>query len=83
MTAASDAVTGKLKLLSVMFHGTGLTAGEAVKIAEASGATIFDGYVEATHQNMELCPVEGMWVDGITWTTKPATGTSKLTIRVE
>jgi hypothetical protein len=83
MTAAADAVTGKLRVVSIMFNATGGAAGEAITVTETSGAVIFNGYTVGTNDNMELMPAEAMWLDGIIWSAKPATGTSRLTIRVE
>ena len=78
MSAAADAVTGRKCLSSLVIQGTGLTAGEEFVVSEADGNVIARGYITATHEYLDLLPSSPLWVDGITWTTKPATGTCRL-----
>ena len=66
MTATGDAVTGKLFIVGINFQGTGLTAGQRVKVTTTGGATIADYIVEAASDNADLIPGRmGMFYDGV------------------
>jgi hypothetical protein len=54
MTAANDAVTGFFAVEGINFQGTGLTAGQRVRILDTDGSVIADYLTEGTSDNADL-----------------------------
>lgn len=81
MTATGDAVTGKLYIVGINFQGTGLTAGQRVKVTTTGGATIADYITEGVSDNADLLGGrEGMFYDGVAIAAGTVGGTWVLSV---
>lgn len=54
MTAANDAATGVFAVAGINFQGTGLTAGQRVRLLDTDGTVIADYLTEGTTDNADL-----------------------------
>lgn len=74
MTAAADARTDILHMVSLALVGTGMTAGQRLTITDTSGDVIADHYVEAANENKEFL-LHPRWCKGVLISAAPAGGT--------
>ena len=81
MTADNDAVAGMFFVASIQFQGSGLVAGERLRITTTGGGVICDYLVEAAIDNAELL-MNPDFFDGLVILDGPATGTWVVTFRL-
>lgn len=82
MTAGSDERTGVVFLRSIMLAGSGMAAGEHLKITDSSGGVLVDHYIENTYENKEFV-VRRMITQGVKLNTVPTTGVWSVTVGLE
>lgn len=81
MTATGDASTGLLFIVGINFQGTGLTAGQELKILDTGGSVIADYITEGTSDNADLLAGrEGKFWDGVRIASGTVAGTWTVTV---
>lgn len=81
MTAAADAVTGRIKVTSCRWVVTGGTVGQQLIIKNTNGDVLVNHLVAVATEDVEFVTAEPEWWNGIKLDTIPAAGGGKLQIR--
>lgn len=87
MTADNDAYTGAASINGVSFQGSGLTAGQRLRLTDTGGSVIVDYLVQPDSNNVDNADLWGgrgpEFYQGLLLEDGPAAGTWVLTVFLE